>query len=575
MVKACRRRIVFILTAVFLCAVLFLAGSVREEKARAETISSLVMESGASVRLSGENAAENGLRFKMTMDKTEYEAILAETGEGKTYSAVEFGILIAPSSYDEENALDEKNVFGIGGEAIYDWAEYIEGEWIYTGEKIRIINLVSAEMAEYEGEMVLYGAATNLGADSDLLIEEFIGKGYILFTMADGTQSCVFANANDNVRSMAYVAQMAIENDESLSETEKSWLQTNYVSPVTDREANYTVEYYLYENGEYVLSEEHTEVLSGNIDSSVTAEVKVFDGFIHNENAAGTVLNGKIWADGSLVLKLFYDQKENTKVLFDYEDNVIGGYTGQGLPAQISDEKAYSQTRSVKVETNGVAWVQFILNNEIDISNGLYTHIFFYVYAEADAQDDLWITPFGASAVLCEANRWERIEIAVEDYKDNIIIVNSDSLRAFYIDRIALTNGIPQTVYDYEDGTFHSASNQAEISVSEERAYSGERALKAQCNVDWVGLIGYTGLDLSDERFTKISFYIYIVADEGTGWVTPFYDDLDPSSGTPQSVATNTWVKVELEKSAYSGKTIAVNAKNLTAFYIDDIVFDA
>ena len=89
-----------------------------------------------------------------------------------------------------------------------------------------------------------------------------------------------------------------------------------------------------------------------------------------------------------------------------------------------------------------------------------------------------------------------------------------------------------------------------------------------------MGLIGYSGLDLSDERFTKISFYIYIVADEGTGWVTPFYDDLDPSSGTPQSVATNTWVKVELEKSAYSGKTIAVNATNLSAFYIDDMSFE-
>ena len=575
MVKAFRRRVVFILVGVFLCAVLFLAGSVREEKVRAETISSLVMDSGASVRLSGENAAENGLRFQMTMDKTEYETILAETGEGKTYSAVEFGILIAPSSYDEENELDEKNVFGIGGEAVYDWAEYAEGEWVYTGEKTRIINLVSAEMAEYEGKMVLYGAATNLGADPDLLIEEFIGKGYVLFTMADGTQRCVFATENDNVRSKGYVAQMAIENGENLSETEKNWLQTNYVSPVTDREANYTVEYYLYENGEYVLSEEHTEVLSGNIDSSVTAEVKVFDGFIYNENAAGTVSNGKIWADGSLVLKLFYDKKENTKILFDYEDNVVGGYAGQGLSAQISDKKAYSKTRSVKVETNGTTWVQFILNNEIDLSNGLYTHIFFYIFAEASAQDQLWITPFGASPVLCEANRWERIEIAVEDYKNNIIIVNSDSLRAFYIDRIALTNGIPQTVYDYEDGIAHSGSNQAEISVSEERAYSGEKAPKAQCNADWVGLIGYSGLDLSDERFTKISFYIYIVADEGTGWVTPFYDDSDSSSGIPQGVATNTWVKVEIEKSAYSGKTIAVNATNLTAFYIDDIVFDA
>ena len=129
-------------------------------------------------------------------------------------------------------------------------------------------------------------------------------------------------------------------------------------------------------------------------------------------------------------------------------------------------------------------------------------------------------------------------------------------------------------VYDYEDGTVHSASNQAEISVSDERAYGGEKALKAQCNADWVGLIGYSGLDLSDERFTKISFYIYIAADEGTGWVTPFYDDLDPSSGKPQSVATNTWVKVEIEKSAYSGKTIAVNATNLTAFYIDNLSYE-
>ena len=55
-----------------------------------------------------------------------------------------------------------------------------------------------------------------------------------------------------------------------------------------------------------------TENLTGLSYSNVTASAKTYDGFNYNNSAAGTVSSGDIAADGSLVLKLYYDRKSST-----------------------------------------------------------------------------------------------------------------------------------------------------------------------------------------------------------------------------------------------------------------------
>ena len=78
------------------------------------------------------------------------------------------------------------------------------------------------------------------------IANEFIGVGYIQYTL-NGKVEYQFTDSNDNVRSMALVAQTYIEknpNDDC-----NAILQTAYLDKVVSVESKYTTEYYL-ENAE-------------------------------------------------------------------------------------------------------------------------------------------------------------------------------------------------------------------------------------------------------------------------------------------------------------------------------------
>ena len=86
----------------------------------------------------------------------------------------------------------------------------------------------------------------------------------------------------------------------------------------------YTIEHYLeddngditIDNKKYKLNTEATEEKTGTINEDVTATPKTFQGYKENTTVSERVPSGKIAADGSLVLKLFYD-KEKYTVTFD------------------------------------------------------------------------------------------------------------------------------------------------------------------------------------------------------------------------------------------------------------------
>ena len=198
---------------------------------------SFTMEAGASVRID-ENG--NGIRYQVKMPAAEHTAL----EENTTYSQVTYGILVAPADYEKTyGALDKANVFGISstGSAVvpkYDWAtKNEEGEWQYNGDgsKIRIMNFQTGKLTEYTAEngeeMARYlGSITNL--DEDNIVRDFVGVGYIKYTVAEtGKTDYVFAERNDNVRSMADVARRAIAS-ETESATNKAVLKKTYLEDV-------------------------------------------------------------------------------------------------------------------------------------------------------------------------------------------------------------------------------------------------------------------------------------------------------------------------------------------------------
>lgn len=84
----------------------------------------------------------------------------------------------------------------------------------------------------------------------------------------------------------------------------------------------YTVEHYKQElNGTYVKAA--TDNLTGTTGAAVTAVAKTFAGFCENVNHTSRVASGAISADGSTVLKLYYDRNANTVSFANHNGTVL------------------------------------------------------------------------------------------------------------------------------------------------------------------------------------------------------------------------------------------------------------
>ena len=97
----------------------------------------------------------------------------------------------------------------------------------------------------------------------------------------------------------------------------------------------YTVEHYqqnLAGDG-YDLVEADTEHLTGETDTTATANPKTYTGFTFDESVEGTVASGNIAGDGSLVLKLYYT-RNSYEVSYAYTGTVPAG--ASALPAAAS-----------------------------------------------------------------------------------------------------------------------------------------------------------------------------------------------------------------------------------------------
>ena len=233
-----RNGILIAFAAMSMTTLLGSGARVYETRAAEETITAdsvtFETEKGASVRISDAEDG-NGLRYGIRMPAEDYADLRA------AYDEVSFGILIAPADYVEEyGELNAQTVFGVGGEQVYDWAVKDEnGVWQYDGDKIRIVNFETAGLFVSETDesaVVYYGSLVDLLENN--IAREFVGTGYIKYTNA-GSTSYRFAAENDNVRSMAYVAQMAIADDSgSVTAEQKQKLQALYIDKVANMPVN-------------------------------------------------------------------------------------------------------------------------------------------------------------------------------------------------------------------------------------------------------------------------------------------------------------------------------------------------
>lgn len=281
-----------------------------EEPAPAPTVTyeTLAMEEGASVRIA-DKKEDAGIRFRLKMSKTEYEAI---TAQNSPYQNVSFGVLVAPEDYlTAGHELNEKNVFGAN--AIYGWATRNEdGTWNeYEGNKVEIINFNTTTLSLKEGEYRFDGSLVDImdGTETTTnnVSREFRGVGYMRYT-DNGTEKYVMVGDETNVRSIAYVAQKAIEAGQVKDQTDIDNLTKFYITGV---ESKATVNYYKYgENGYEVADTVQSDNMQiGDIFNIFDAEKKSYDGYIFDN--ANSELSGKVYANGKTTLNVYYNPMDN------------------------------------------------------------------------------------------------------------------------------------------------------------------------------------------------------------------------------------------------------------------------
>lgn len=269
------------------------------------------MDKGASVRLTS-SELNNGLKFTAYMSKADYESVETES--------VSYGVLIVPYDYIENGyEITVDNVFG-------KTPVYSSAETLGTGQK-RIVNLSCDEMTldkDDAGRYLVQGSITDILTKN--LTREFFGLAYMTngtdYRFADYTEG-------ENVRSMVYVAQLALEDDE-LTEAQKERVKAAYTenTAVTSLSSSYTVNYYKEKSdGTYDVT---TNTVTGNINSAVTVQTSVEDGYSLDEK--GSRLSGVIYANQKAVFNVYY----NLSRTFTYDLTQSGAFVNGTLPTEIS-----------------------------------------------------------------------------------------------------------------------------------------------------------------------------------------------------------------------------------------------
>lgn len=291
--------------AISLCGIMV---STKPNAASAETditraLNDFSLKDGASVRI-GNSYTDSGLKYEFIMPKESYETVKT------TYPDATFGILIAPNEWLDytgpmnnlDYSLTAENVFGANAKYCYATWDSENNTWIAPAEsnKKQIINFNTSVIAgEKDGNVFFFGSMTNVLEKN--YTREFAAVPYISYTVDGKTQYVFKTRQNSNIRSITYVAMLAIENNDS----NKTFLQEKYVDVVKDEETTYEITYYK-QNGNSYEKTDAPSSLQTKVATKVTAMPKAYDGYVLN--AEKSTLTGNAYPNNKLNLSIYYDK---------------------------------------------------------------------------------------------------------------------------------------------------------------------------------------------------------------------------------------------------------------------------
>ncbi len=335
----------------------------------------LVMDKGAGVRL-GTADGNNGIRFVLTMNKSEYSALMDKVGtdEGDLYSDISFGMIITKSEYvSDAKELSVENLFDLDttdgvNNTKFEWMpEGADENWTVSEGKLLVVNQTFGHLGtaeDYENDYVGFASLVELHEYN--LTQEFIGRGYMKYTTANGTVNYRMADyyqdsRQNNVRSMTYVAQKAVEDPEMANHVET--LKSLYIthSAVVAEEVSVTVKHHKVDvhGNENV----ETQTLTGKkIGETVTATPLTDEAWIYDETRS--TASGVAYANDKTVLDLYYDQ--NPEAVYDL------WYVG--TTASIEQTAALSAPA-----VGGVRYEKAELRLSLDLVEGTMPRIKFYL----------------------------------------------------------------------------------------------------------------------------------------------------------------------------------------------------
>ncbi len=406
------------------------------------TESNFYMSLGASVR-KAETYDELGMRFEVNMDKDIYEKFTAN----EAYTDVHYGVLIAPQSYNavyplnNEQWLNEK----------YNWRINDGDEYAFevsSGRK-EIINLATRALHENKKDSTIVsfnGGVVNMNKEN--LLTEYVGIGYVCYTQTVGETTEThykFAAANDNVRSMVYVAQRAIEVGESGS----SFLQQSYLTDeVKAVGAEFTMEYYLQQaDGSYALSETVTRTAADVADLSIAdkaaMELKEIDGYTYIPHKDEKI-SGAVFAQNKQVLRAYYAKDDmvqkpvvfsstsDIQVVGEKAYNITGNASGQLLTYFTAPATGETNTYNVTLpkinytlyESAGytLAYAGSGTRFELDTFSMTFANNVAYAFSvQADALGQYWLCVDGVKKVTVS----EAVATGAEGLSFNIVCIAS------------------------------------------------------------------------------------------------------------------------------------------------------
>ncbi len=254
---------------------------------------SFEMENGAAVRL---REGSNGLRFIAEMSATDRNAL-------DTANAT-YGFIIVPKDYVTTGyELTAENVFG---------ANAVYSETKVNGKKLMLhFTDLQPDDIDGDGKYELNASIVNI-LDANLT-REFIGFAYAKVNGKYVFSSYFDGNAENNTRSMYYVAQKAIANREQ-AETLQTLYIDRYADVLSEHSVTYTVNYTVNHirtgNGKTLTD---TVYYQGELNASVNVTPYSFDGYTCKTDSITVTL----YANKENVINLFYTSDVEAEESFE------------------------------------------------------------------------------------------------------------------------------------------------------------------------------------------------------------------------------------------------------------------